>query len=182
MWLYRVVIVLLTEELAWVLWLTIIIMWNKSILLFDTITILSMHCSWSVHSKKAILACCAVQVCVFFRDLRLNNWMGKSSENTTCTQDIGKQTSWSPTGISTPKQMIDLWHFPLFSTCSCCMCWFIYHAGEWCVWRRSMWLDISIKNGNVNLRVSRSLRAQKEAIWRYITGYMLPVLALKDKQ
>lgn len=65
-----------------------------------------------------------------------------------------------------------MWHFPNFLFSTCCVYWFLHHLGEWCVWRRSIWLDISIKNGNVSLRISKGLQMQREEIWRYTTGYI----------
>lgn len=65
-----------------------------------------------------------------------------------------------------------MWHFPNFLFSTCCVCWFLYHPGEWCVWKRSIWLDISVKIGNVSLRISKGVHVQREEIWRYITGYI----------
>jgi len=169
MWLFCVVMVL-TEELAWLLWLT----WNKSILLFDMkwwsfyafqmiydlliwqwfwLLLLKENTCWAIKKHVTYFVYSAAWVCMFFRGLKLNSWMERSSENTMSTQGTEKQTSLSPTGIPTTGKWWNGDTFLIFSLFHV-LCWFLFHLGEWCVWRRSMWLDISIKNGSVSLRIS----------------------------
>lgn len=156
MWLYCVVIVL-TEELAWLLWLT----WNKSILLFDMklwsfyafqmiydlliwkwfrLLLLKEYTCRAINQRVPYLVYSAAWVCMSFRGLRLNSWMERSSENTMSTQGTEKQTSLSPTGIPTTGKWWNSDIFLIFSfPYAVCIGFFFIQESDVCEGDRCDW-------------------------------------------
>lgn len=185
---------MLTEELAWILWLTIIIMWPginqyssltwswSFLCISDDLWFVNLKMIQLVIAERAYVRSHTAVCAVFCALFCMSVYVFQRSEIKQLDGEIFREHYEYPghkkTNIiitnrySNNRKMWKMWHFPNFLLSTCCLYWFLYHPGEWCVWRRSIWLDISIKNGNVSLRISKGLQVQREEIWRYITGYI----------